>query len=244
MTRCNKIFAFRRTDRQKQLRGGFTLIELLVVIAIIAILAAILFPVFSRAREKARQASCTSNLKQLTLGWLQYAQDYDERVIPGMCGHCGNPNAPARIPWYDRMDPYVRNRQVLFCPSWVESESLCLPARVGYGYGHPSVIPSPPPNYTPPTLAQFERPASTVHLGDYNCFSAYHCRFGQYCYAEANGWISDAEPYLDMRNTRHSQGSVLGFIDGHVKWLGALTIVSRVSELFNGCGCAPPQVRD
>ncbi|MFQ6098945.1 MAG: DUF1559 domain-containing protein, partial [Armatimonadota bacterium] len=58
---------------------GFTLIELLVVIAIIAILAAILFPVFSRAREKARQASCQSNLKQLALGFLMYAQDYDEK---------------------------------------------------------------------------------------------------------------------------------------------------------------------
>src|SRR5262245_12692940 len=60
--------------------GGFTLIELLVVIAIIAILAAILFPVFAKAREKARQASCESNLKQLTLACLQYAQDYDEKL--------------------------------------------------------------------------------------------------------------------------------------------------------------------
>ncbi len=61
---------------------GFTLIELLVVIAIIAILAAILFPVFARAREKARQTSCLSNVKQLGLGFLMYAQDYDERLLP------------------------------------------------------------------------------------------------------------------------------------------------------------------
>jgi len=63
------------------MRRGFTLIELLVVIAIIAILAAILFPVFARAREKARQASCLSNLKQLGLADLMYAQDYDERYV-------------------------------------------------------------------------------------------------------------------------------------------------------------------
>ncbi|MCD6351947.1 MAG: prepilin-type N-terminal cleavage/methylation domain-containing protein, partial [Armatimonadetes bacterium] len=66
------------------MRRGFTLIELLVVIGIIAILAAILFPVFARAREKARQASCLSNLKQLALGFLMYIQDYDER-LPRYC---------------------------------------------------------------------------------------------------------------------------------------------------------------
>ncbi|MFO8079838.1 MAG: prepilin-type N-terminal cleavage/methylation domain-containing protein, partial [Armatimonadota bacterium] len=75
-------------------RRGFTLIELLVVIAIIAILAAILFPVFARAREKARQTSCLSNLKQLGLGMQMYAQDYDERFnlsqyqLPGSCPEC------------------------------------------------------------------------------------------------------------------------------------------------------------
>ena len=69
------------------MKKAFTLIELLVVIAIIAILAAILFPVFAQARAKARQTADLSNLKQLALGWLMYAQDYDETVLPTISVH-------------------------------------------------------------------------------------------------------------------------------------------------------------
>ena len=92
---------------------GFTLIELLVVIAIIAILAAILFPVFARAREKARQASCQSNLKQTALGYLMYAQDYDE-WFPGFI----NGRSPGPRPeWFRVIEPYVKNTQIYICPS-------------------------------------------------------------------------------------------------------------------------------
>lgn len=93
----------------KNYRKGFTLIELLVVIAIIAILAAILFPVFARAREAARATSCASNLKQLGTAFIMYVQDYDERFMPGgqAAGTCP----------LDRLQPYTKNRQIWVCPS-------------------------------------------------------------------------------------------------------------------------------
>jgi prepilin-type N-terminal cleavage/methylation domain-containing protein len=85
--------------------SGFTLIELLVVIAIIAILAAILFPVFAQAREKARQASCISNNKQIALGVMMYAQDYDETLPLGSYIFAGMTSA---VTWQDLVEPYVK----------------------------------------------------------------------------------------------------------------------------------------
>ncbi|MCW3059823.1 MAG: prepilin-type N-terminal cleavage/methylation domain [Capsulimonas sp.] len=97
----------------KQNSAGFTLIELLVVIAIIAILAAILFPVFAQAREKARAISCLSNLKQIGLAFTQYNQDNDE-YFPGL--YQGNWNSSIGR-WMDSIQPYVKNTQIFNCPS-------------------------------------------------------------------------------------------------------------------------------
>jgi prepilin-type N-terminal cleavage/methylation domain-containing protein/prepilin-type processing-associated H-X9-DG protein len=109
---------------------GFTLIELLVVIAIIAILAAILFPVFARARENARRASCQSNLKQLGLGVAQYVQDYDELMPPADTWDYGSHTAflpagawcvyqtPGKFfKWMDAILPYTKSTQIYYCPS-------------------------------------------------------------------------------------------------------------------------------
>lgn len=104
------------TDRRK---AGFTLIELLVVIAIIAILAAILFPVFAQAREKARQASCLSNMKQIGIGYAMYIQDYDETLIATLISNptINPPGGWILAPYDEQIQPYVKNYDVFACPS-------------------------------------------------------------------------------------------------------------------------------
>jgi prepilin-type N-terminal cleavage/methylation domain-containing protein/prepilin-type processing-associated H-X9-DG protein len=99
------------------LKRGFTLIELLVVIAIIAILAAILFPVFAQARDKARSASCLSNNKQVGMAFMMYAQDYDETFPMSRVALSNNDSGTRTHPWPVLIHPYVKNIQVVRCPS-------------------------------------------------------------------------------------------------------------------------------
>ncbi|RYG65628.1 DUF1559 domain-containing protein, partial [bacterium] len=114
------MFSHRPAHGSGKIRSAFTLIELLVVIAIIAILAAILFPVFGRARENARRSSCQSNLKQIGLGIMQYTQDYDERY-------------PVRawptdetMSWRRVTQPYIKSAQVFSCPSNTQNATYAL----------------------------------------------------------------------------------------------------------------------
>lgn len=113
-----------RTSIQTRKRTAFTLIELLVVIAIVSILAAILFPVFTRARENARRASCMSNLKQIGLGFIMYAQDYDEHMPSAyLSSHVNgsfkypNGNSYPTQSWYAAIYPYIKSAQLFNCPS-------------------------------------------------------------------------------------------------------------------------------
>ena len=138
----------RPTCRHRKI-AAFTLIELLVVIAIIAILAAILFPVFAKARESARQSSCASNIKSLAMGAVMYSQDYNETfprldnngsAAPNwgdVGGSVGNQNAAPRAMFMGVIQPYVKNYQILHCPSagnvkWQTLASLPSDSSTGY----------------------------------------------------------------------------------------------------------------
>jgi prepilin-type N-terminal cleavage/methylation domain-containing protein/prepilin-type processing-associated H-X9-DG protein len=111
-------------------KKGFTLIELLVVIAIIAILAAILFPVFAQARESARSTSCLSNSKQISLGQLMYAQDYDEIIIANWMHNRWVWGKDEQIAgsWFNNVQPYIKNHQILFCPSFSLAKHMAAAA--------------------------------------------------------------------------------------------------------------------
>lgn len=184
---------------------GFTLIELLVVIAIIAILAAILFPVFAQAREKARTGSCASNLKQVGLSWMMYLQDYDERILPPCDGNTC---------WYYRnpLQPYVKNVKVFQCPSHpVEPQGqwASFPPYDEYWYGSYGY------NCKIDWSANSQYPAiqkvaeAAVFLDTY----AWPVRPHDSCL-----WHWGLPDDTGLGNW-HSDGLNLAFSDGHVKWM-------------------------
>lgn len=204
---------------------GFTLIELLVVIAIIAILAAILFPVFARAREKARQASCCSNIKQLDLAMLMYAQDYDEMWCMGYRG-AGQPyevdpvtgsRRTGWFAWWGSVYPYVKNAQLYACPSAHGS--------VDYSYNPWVVRRSYSDIGAGNAIATLKEPASVLLLfeawsgtrpcgypiGDVAPGSSPWCRARAAADAHPKGWPYDW--------SRHNDGANIAYADGHVKWL-------------------------
>jgi prepilin-type N-terminal cleavage/methylation domain-containing protein/prepilin-type processing-associated H-X9-DG protein len=150
---------------QRPTHKGFTLIELLVVIAIIAILAAILFPVFAKVREKARQATCASNLKQEGLATLEYVQDYDEKYPTGYWTNAANTQF---VYWYQIIMPYVASANanvatINFCPSAPSTSAMAysMNPRVG-GDSTDTFF-----NYTSPAAqAQLTHPSDTILYGD------------------------------------------------------------------------------
>lgn len=187
-------------------RRGFTLIELLVVIAIIAILAAILFPVFAKAREKARQSSCLSNIKQLGLGILQYAQDYDERFPMAVAG---GPTPPIYL-FPELIDPYLKNTQIWQCPSKKDSLNISAlgKSNVGYSVDLGTAMPSG-------SNRLFGAPA----LGTYSCSLGSVDQPSQTAMiCDVVGSVSAAFVISIAEDPRHNEGCNYGYVDGHTKW--------------------------
>ncbi len=223
-------------------RKAFTLIELLVVIAIIAILAAILFPVFARARENARRASCQSNLKQIGLGIMMYVQDYDEktpyawRSIPSTLMPY-NSVASNYFTWADATYPYTKSIQLLQCPSKSFAQSDM------YNYPSYSVTPTsyminqhkaPTTGATsdtgfssPVSQAQIDSPSTTIMAYDF---------WGTF---DSGGWTIDGTSAADLvqllngttttyaarsqTTRRHLDGTNILWEEGHVKWQKTVT---------------------
>lgn len=202
-------------------RHGFTLIELLVVIAIIAILAAILFPVFSQAREKARAISCLSNLKQLGTASVLYAQDYDGMYVPHCIRDLNNLSEEPTAFWFELLQPYVKNEQVLICPS--HRGAVGGHGIVGsYGYLCDGFTLDPSNvNYTGTpvggygSLAQIHNPSELIMIGE---AASAMCRV---CPLYHNHGASDGPPTPPVHpvQLRHHGGSNYMFFDGHAKWM-------------------------
>ncbi len=201
----------------RKVHKAFTLIELLVVIAIIAILAAILFPVFARARENARRSSCSSNLKQIGLGQLQYRQDYDERFPTSAAGK-----------WGQQLQPYIKSDQLFQCPSETNG-----PPTVTGDAKYASVAPNGYSDYfMNPILTGrdgfnesiLEQSAITIMNGDNSTWEAGQIQFygdGGECngnLARPGTGVCGEQALNNTASKRHLDGANYAFADGHVKW--------------------------
>jgi len=210
-------------------RKGFTLIELLVVIAIIAILAAILFPVFARARENARRASCQSNLKQIGLGIAQYTQDYDEKYPQIYAGNVCDGGCDARKPggWSQLIQPYVKSVQLFACPSNPGNTSFSRNAGTYAGIAYPAIPQSYGPNrLQPESMSVVQSPATRVHVSE----------------VTNNGGEWDLDPPDNALASRH-RSNHLGtanylYFDGHVKSSIPTRTGSPVNQWGRGPGAA------
>ena len=234
-----QTFELQSTPTRSSAKRGFTLIELLVVIAIIAILAAILFPAFARARENARRASCQSNLKQIGLGLLQYTQDYDERTPRSWFAASGGGDASRpvgdvsdRYKWMDAIFPYIKSEQLFVCPSdtlvtdmYVQRKNSAYSFRNGYRYGsyaNNNTYYDSDWNPVAKSLASIDAPATTIWAADSAPLPApstnvFSFEFSWADIANQPGVTVGSPNRLDKIQERHLDTTSLLFCDGHVK---------------------------
>ena len=196
-------------------KKGFTLIELLVVIAIIAILAAILFPVFARARENARRASCQSNIKQILLGVMQYTQDYDEKYMPMYTD-------PPTVYWPALLQPYLKSTQILNCPSATYLPYNGTAFNPHYGLNVWLFEPDAQTN-SGLSLSAINQPAATVVFAD----SKGTVRIVPEGLAFLGGVFSGMGNWPEYR---HLETAVVGFADGHVKSMRKSVLEAKSSS--------------
>jgi prepilin-type N-terminal cleavage/methylation domain-containing protein/prepilin-type processing-associated H-X9-DG protein len=225
--------------RRASLRA-FTLIELLVVIAIIAILAAILFPVFAQAREKARQTACLSNAKQMGTATLMYIQDYDEVYTPCYVWGPPNFNATSRYWWPDLLYPYIKNADIFRCPSdrnpnqnWSQNTPQANVRWCSYSM---NAINNAASRWTSPLsvtrtgvrmnitlpnsfsggtgvnipIARLDEPADTIFLVETNS------GIQPEIWRDLQTDYSNADPRIPRR---HNEGFNIVWADGHAKWV-------------------------
>ncbi len=197
-------------------KRAFTLIELLVVIAIIAILAAILFPVFAQAREAARKASCQSNLKQIGTSWQMYTQDYDETVPQNTWSNGGGAYHPVIA--QARLQPYIKNTQVMRCPSdsapWTAADEPAWGGGMQNWTGSYALN----SNGSGTTLAAFNAPANFALGWDSDYYFRTENMTGNFIWKKNQGAF----------RSRHSDQLNVVYADGHVK-------TTKCADLFP-CG--------
>lgn len=212
--------------RKSEIQGAFTLIELLVVIAIVAILAAILFPVFAQAKAAAKKTSCASNLAQIGIAWQLYNQDYEDTFMRLRTWDAtksyywwGSWDGTVLVPEQGLLYPYMKNNQIQACPAF-DNRLRGAVGQTGYGYNVEYLSPSTysPPDYAetpvPKTTSEMSAPAETVVFAD-------AARINNWDYAvpvlEGNTYLEPESYDFPSFHGRHNGMGNTFWADGHVK---------------------------